>query len=283
MRHLRITLFALTLLLVTLCAAIAANAPFFFVHITDPQLGFTTSNKDMVAEIEHFTKAVEHINRLKPAFVLITGDLTNAKRDPKQVREFYRIAGQINPDIPVRMLPGNHDVGNAPTATDIRGYRKIFGDDYYSFSYNGAQFVAINACLLCNGADEGYRDEQRKWLVGALEAARASRPTHIFMCMHQPFFLNKADEPDRYQNIPLAQRTEYLHLTNRYGVDYAISGHLHHEQSADHGGMKLVTSGALSKSEGDPPDVGLRIWKVYPERVEHEFYTLGKVPQAVKL
>ncbi len=283
MRNLRTSIFVLTLLLVTLCAAMAANAPFFFVHLTDPQLGFTTSNKDMVAEIEHFTKAVEHINRLKPAFVLITGDLTNAKRDPKQVREFYRIASEINPDIPLKLLPGNHDVGNAPTAADIKGYRRVFGKDYYGFSYNGAQFIAINGCLLGNGADEAYREEQRKWLVETLESARASKPTHIFVCMHQPFFLNKADEPDRYQNVPLALRTEYLHLMNRYGVDYAISGHLHHEQSATHGGMTLVTSGALSKSEGEPPDVGFRIWKVYPDRVEHEFYTLDKVPQSVKL
>ncbi|NLN76612.1 MAG: hypothetical protein GX139_09905 [Armatimonadetes bacterium] len=37
------------------------------------------------------------------------------------------------------------------------------------------------------------------------------------------------------------------------------------------------------QSVADPPVVGLRIWKIYPHRVEHEFYALDKVPVSVKL
>ncbi len=264
-------------------AALAANAPFFFVQLADPQLGFTTGNKDMVAEIDHFTKAVADINRLKPAFVLISGDMTHSTRDPKQVREFWNIARDISPSIPLHLLPGNHDVTNTPTAADIRSYDRLFGPDHYSFCVNGTSFIVLDSSLLRDGADTTLRDAQRKWFESELASAQAAKAAHIFVCTHHPFFLTTPDEPDKYQNVPLAQRTDYLDLMTRYGVQYAISGHLHHEQTAKYNGLTLITCEPLSKSVAKPPVVGLRIWRVYPDRIETQFYALDKVPAEVKL
>ena len=58
-----------------------AAPPFFFIQLTDPQLGMFTDNKDFVQETANFEFAVAAVNRLKPAFVVITGDLVNKPGD----------------------------------------------------------------------------------------------------------------------------------------------------------------------------------------------------------
>jgi serine/threonine-protein phosphatase CPPED1 len=283
LKYLRIVSIALVLLVILACAALAAsNAPFFFVQIADTQLGFTTGNKDLTVEIDHFKQAVAHINRLKPAFVIVSGDMTHATHDPKQIREFWKIAREISPSIPLHLVPGNHDVGKA-TAEDIRSYEKLFGEDHYGFSVNGTSFIVLDSCLLRDGADTTLRDAQRKWFESELTAAEASKAAHIFVCTHHPFFLTKPDEADKYQNVPLAQRTDYLDLMTRCGVDYAISGHLHHDQTAKYNGLTLTTCEPLSKSVAKPPVVGFRIWRVYKDRIETQFYPLDKVPESLKL
>lgn len=283
MKHSRILATALILLAVIACAALAANdAPFFFVQLADTQLGFTKGGNDMEIEIDHFKQAVADINRLKPAFVIISGDLTNAAHNPRQIREFWKVAREISPDIPLHLVPGNHDVGKA-TAEDIRSYNKLMGEDHYSFSCNGTQFVVIDSPLLNDASDKTLRDQQRKWFETELAAAQANKATHIFVCTHQPFFLTKPDEADKYQNTPLAYRGDYLDVINRYNAQFAISGHLHHEQAARDRNLSLISCGPISKSVAKPPVVGLRIWRVYKDRVEQQFHALGKVPDHVAM
>lgn len=283
MKQLRIFSTLIILLALFACAAVAANAPFFFVQLADTQLGFTAGGNDMKVEIDHFKQAVAHINRLKPAFVIISGDLTNAAHSPIQIRAFWNVAHEINPAVPLRLVPGNHDVTNTPAAADIRSYTRLFGDDHYSFSVNGAWFIVLDSCLLRDGADTALRDGQRKWFETELAAARAANATHIFVCTHHPWFLSDPKEADRYQNVPLAVRQDYLDLMNKYGVDYAISGHLHYDLTARDRGLTLTSCGPISKSVAKPPVVGLRIWKVYPDRVESRFYALDDVPDQVRL
>lgn len=284
MNRARILAIALVLLALVAGAALAANdAPFFFVQLADTQMGFTNKNVDMIPEIEHFTAAVEHINRLKPAFVLISGDMVNTAHSPKQIRAFWNIAKTIRPDVPLHLVPGNHDVTNTPTAADVRSYNKLMGEDHYSFSVNGSAFLVLDSPLLNDGSDVALRDAQKKWFETELAAARAKNPTHIFVCDHHPWFLGTADEPDKYQNVLLAQRGTYLDLMNRYGVDYALSGHLHHELIGHDRNLTLLTDGPSSKSVATPPVVGLRIIRVYKDRVEHQFYGLDKVPSHVSM
>lgn len=275
---------ALVLLAMLACAAFAANnAPFFFIQLADTQMGFTNKNVDMIPEIANFSKAVEHINRLKPAFVLISGDLVNTAHNPKQIRAFWSIAKTISPDVPLYLVPGNHDVTNTPTADDIRSYTKLMGKDHYSFSYNGSEFVIIDSCLISDKSDNGLRDAQLKWFETELAAARARNPAHIFVCDHHPWFLKDPQEPSKYENVPLAHRGVYLDLMNRYGVEYALSGHLHHELIGHDRDLTLLADGPVSKSTAKPPVVGLRIVRVYKDRVERQFYGLDKVPEQANM
>lgn len=282
MNRIRIVLYILLLLFAVAFTAMAADNPFFFVQLADTQIGFTNKNVDMIPEIEHFNAAVAQINRLKPAFVIISGDMVNIAHSPKQIRAFWSIAKSISPSIPLYLVPGNHDVGKA-TAEDIASYEKLMGKDHYSFSYNGSEFLILDSCLISDSSDQNLREAQMKWFENELVAARAKNPAHIFVCDHHPWFIKAPDEPNQYQNVPLAYRSKYLDMMNTYSVDYALCGHLHEELIGHNRNLTVLTDGPLSLSFSNPPAVGLRILRVYKDHVEHQYYTLDKVPEQIKM
>lgn len=268
-------------LILSLCIGIAIAddaSDFFFIQIADTQLGMTSGSKDMTAEIENFNRAVEHINRLKPAFVIISGDMINADLNPTQIRAFWKIARKISPSIRLYLVPGNHDVGKANEG-NIHFYIKYFGKDHYSFSYKGTDFIVLNSCLIQDAdGDENLRTTQREWFESELEAAKKRNPNHIFVCTHHAWFLKDINENDTYFNIPKPERDVYIALMKRFGVDYALAGHLHDESKAKYGSLTMITTSSLGKALGQTP-VGFRVFNVYKDRVEHKYYPLDKVPE----
>src|SRR5512140_2543061 len=111
------------LLFFVLAAALSAQT---FVQMTDPQFGMLTSNKTFDHETANLEFAVAAANRIKPAFVVVTGDLVNRTGDAAQIAEYLRILQKLDPTIPVHSLPGNHDVGNEPTNESLAAYRQRF-------------------------------------------------------------------------------------------------------------------------------------------------------------
>src|SRR3954451_9563876 len=94
-----------------------------FIQMSDPQFGMYTKDKDFAHETANFEFAIATANRLKPAFVVITGDLTNKASDAAQTAEYKRIASKLYPAIKLYSVPGNHDVGNEPTKETLAAYR----------------------------------------------------------------------------------------------------------------------------------------------------------------
>src|SRR5262249_325131 len=125
------------------------EAPFFFIQITDTQFGMYESNEGWEQETALFSRAVASINRLRPRFVIMSGDMANqAVGEPEpaaQVAEFQRVAGGIDPAIPLLYVSGNHDVGNRPTPDALAAYRQEFGDDWYTFWAGGACGLVLNS------------------------------------------------------------------------------------------------------------------------------------------
>ena len=113
-----------------MAGALAAQT---FIQMSDPQFGMYTKDADFEHETANFEFAVAAANRLMPAFVVITGDLINKSADAAQAAEYKRIASKLDPKIKLFSVPGNHDVGNEPTAETLAQYRERFGPDYYSF------------------------------------------------------------------------------------------------------------------------------------------------------
>src|SRR5437660_12432887 len=128
------------LLCFVLCSAARfarGTEPFFFIQLTDPQFGMFAENTNFVQETANFEFAVATVNRLHPAFVVITGDLVNKVGDAAQIKEYKRILAKVDPQIPVYNVAGNHDVGNVPTPKTVAAYTNQFGPDHYTFRYKG--------------------------------------------------------------------------------------------------------------------------------------------------
>jgi serine/threonine-protein phosphatase CPPED1 len=263
-------------------AAVAAQAaePFFFIQLTDPQFGMFTGDKGFEQETINLEMAVASVNRLKPAFVVITGDLINKPGDAAQIAEYKRITAKISKSIPVYHLPGNHDVENAPTPASLAAYRRSFGSDWYSFRHGDFAGVVINTTVIHTpDAVMADLEKQRAWLDEELTKLRAAGAKPIVLFQHHPWFVSKASEPDGYFNLPLARRGDYLALLAQHGVTQAFGGHIH-RNSVALDGLEMVSTGPVGKpltGEGS----GLRIGIVRDGRVEHRFYPFSLLPEAV--
>src|SRR5438132_6785869 len=115
------------LLALTAAATLGAQT---FIQMSDPQFGMFTKDAGFEHETANFEFAIAAANRLKPAFVVITGDLTNKAGDAAQIAEFHRIAKKLDPKVKLFAVTGNHDVANEPTADTLAAYRKNFGPDH---------------------------------------------------------------------------------------------------------------------------------------------------------
>src|SRR4030095_10499582 len=180
-----------------------AAEPFFFIQLSDPQFGMFTDDRDFAQETANFEFAVATINRLRPAFVVITGDLVNKPGDQAQIAEFWRIATKIGPGIPVYHVAGNHDVGNVPTAESLAFYREQFGADRYTFRHGDFVGIVLNSSVIHSPqATPDELEQQEQWLRRELESARAEHSRHIVIFQHHSWFLKTPDEADEYFNIP---------------------------------------------------------------------------------
>src|SRR5947207_3962678 len=130
--------------------ALAAAAPLSaqtFIQMSDPQFGMFNKDASFEHETANFEFAIAAANRAKPAFVVITGDLTNKSGDAAQIAEFHRIAKKLDPKVKLYAVAGNHDVGNEPTGDSLAAYRKNFGPDYYTFQAGDITGIVLNSNL----------------------------------------------------------------------------------------------------------------------------------------
>ena len=264
-------------------ASLPAAEPFFFVQLADPQFGMFTNNKDFVQETANLEFAVATINRLRPAFVVVSGDMLNRPGDAAQIREYQRIMSRAGPGIPVYALAGNHDIGNAPSPAEIATYTNHFGPDHYTFRHAGLAGIVLNSVIIHTPQQAAPQlAEQERWLQAELKQARQQGAPHIVIFAHHPWFLRAADEPDEYFNIPGERRSRYLAWFRDAGVKYLFSGHYHRNAVARDAGFEAVASGPVGKPL-DTGKSGLRIVLVREGEIQHRFYHFGELPNRVDL
>ena len=254
------------------------KAPWFFIQVTDPQFGMYDSNAGFEKETILYEKAVAKINILNPDFVVITGDFVNDSKSVSQIKEFKRITAKINPKIPVYYTPGNHDLGQTPDENSMKEYIKNYGSDKFCFRHKGSSLIGFNSSLI---KAKLVKPEQKqfKWITKRLKESQEA--SHIILFCHYPFFNKTVDEPTAYSNIDLESRAKYLDLFNSNKVNAVFSGHYHNNSLSTYGNMQLVTTSALGKPLGKAPS-GIRIVKVYSDRIEHEYYGLEELPDSIQ-
>ena len=260
-----------------LLASLSAAGQNFFIQGSDPQFGMHAKDKNFVQETANFEFFVATVNRLKPVFAIVCGDLTNVVGNAQQIAEYHRIAAKVDPAIKFYSVAGNHDVGNQPTPESLALYRKNYGPDWYSFEAPGIYGIVLDSSVIAfPDRVQAEAAKQEEWLRAELVKARASgRIVAIFQ--HIPWFLATADEPDQYFNITLPIRARYLKMFAASGVRYVFAGHYHRnaEGAGDH--LAMITTGPIGMPIGPDPS-GFRIVSIQGQELRQEYVGLGVVP-----
>lgn len=282
-RHLVLLVIALAAVAALATAPREAEPGFFFIQLTDPQLGMAASNADFAQETAGLEFAIATANRLRPAFVIVTGDLVNKVDDEAQWAEYRRITAKLDRSIPLYNVVGNHDIADPPTAEALAVYTKRLGPDRYTFRHGSLAGIVINTpIIIATQQVPELAAAQEQWLKTELERARREGARHIVVFQHHPFFLADPAEPDQYFNIARELRGRYLALLKEAGVTHVFAGHLHRNATGKDGDLEMVTTGPVGMPTGGAKS-GLRIVTVTDKGIQHRYYDFGEIPNKVTL
>ncbi len=185
-----------------------------------------------------FDRAVDEVNRLRPDFVLMVGDMimgytTNVESLGAQWAE----AGEhmARADIPLIALPGNHDVTNE---TMLAYWKQHIGATYFSFDYKGCHFLLLNTDEVRHEGRSSFGEEQIAFAVSDIAATSGAR--HTFVLMHRPAWQD-ANTEDEWTNIQaaLGGRDYTVFAGHRHGLSLQIrSDRRYFVLSATGGGLE---------------------------------------------
>ena len=154
---------------------------------------------------DNWRVACAAVNVAKPDLVVVAGDLCINGAESDAEMEFAGAALKAI-EVPVRAIPGNHDVGDEPPgqtseqlidAARLARWNGVFGSDRFDMRFGAWHLIGINAQLCGSGLPED--EGQRHWLAERL--AQAEGPIALFS--HKPLFL---DSPDRSLAQPRSAR-----------------------------------------------------------------------------
>ena len=275
------------------------TGPFRVLFLADSQLGMYASfsglsesecdayaergmRVDAVPRVEGFEwdadryrRAVEAANRLRPDLVLFGGDMIDDPNSEDQLDAYLAISRGLDPEIPMRWAPGNHDIAPdtvVPTRDSIAAYRAVYGEDYYAFEAGPARFLVLNTVVIDHPelVPEEW-EAQRQFVEDALADQRQGVPTIVVG--HHPLFVSHPDEEDTYWNLPRERRAPLLESMHRAGVSLVLAGHWHRNAIARDGDLEMVVSGPVGYPLGQDPS-GFRLIEIGPTGISHEYLPL---------
>ncbi len=185
---------------------------------------------------DNFHRVSEYIDAKRPDLVINSGDLAFDAPTGRDDLEFARTLHDALP-VTCRYLPGNHDIGDNPTAVgpapsqpvteqDRQLFLSMFGEDRWQFEAAGWYFIGLNSLIMNTGlASEA---EQFDWLASQLSGARG-KPVALFL--HKPLFLDSPDDPElpataiRY--VPMPARRRLVEMFGAVDLRLVASGHVH--------------------------------------------------------
>ena len=200
------------------------------------QISDTHLSRNFPVLTENFRRISTHIDAARPDLVINSGDVS---WDGPTSRADMEFALALHAALPVdcRYLPGNHDIGDNPTAVgaapacpateELRGaFVSVFGEDRWQFEAAGWRFIGLNSLIMNTGIPS--EEEQEDWLASQLAGANG-KPIALFL--HKPLFLHTAEDPEQAATairfVPQPNRARLVALLGAYDVRLVASGHVH--------------------------------------------------------
>lgn len=204
---------------------------FRLTQISDTHLG-----RRFPGLIANFHAVCEHIDSERPDLVVNTGDVSF---DGPSGRDDVLFAKGLHDALPVpcRTIPGNHDIGDNPTAigpapkppvteAHRRQFCDIIGEDHWSFEAAGWRFIGLNTLVMNSGL--AFEAEQFDWLSQEISRVNG-RPVALFL--HKPLFLDLPDDPETPETsiryVPQPARARLIEMFAPIDLRLIASGHVH--------------------------------------------------------
>lgn len=198
---------------------------------------------------ENFARVAEHIGATRPDLVVNTGDLAFDAPTGKTDLEFAKELHDALP-VPVRHLPGNHDIGDNPTkvgdapkqpVTEAhrQNFRALIGEDRWQFEAAGWRFIGLNSLVMNSGLEADA--VQFDWLAGELSRA-GGKPIALFL--HKPLFLDLPGDAETIETairyVPQPARQRLIGMIADADVRLVASGHVHQRRDYTFGRLRHV-------------------------------------------
>ena len=254
----------------------AGRAPLRFTSFGDLS---TPVPGDSIASSAWAGYVVDQVERLRPLFHLLNGDLCYANVSPDRVAtwaHFFENNSRSARHRPWMPAAGNQENERGNGRLGYYAYQTRFGLPdhggepewrglWYAFTAGAVRVVSLANDDVCyqDGGDSyvrGYSGgAQRAWLERTLAAARADPGIDwIVVCMHQTAISSAHDANGCDRGI----REAFLPLFDRYGVDVVVCGHEHHYErshplrGADRQGETLRPRAVASRTDVIDTDAG---------------------------
>ena len=223
----------------------SAGTPLRLVQVSDTHLSRSHAYFN-----GNFDAFVALMRARPPDLIVHTGDVSFNGPDACNDLVFGRASLKRLPK-PWRVIPGNHDEGEAPqrepckqlvTEDRIAVWRTLFGDNWWAQDFGAWLLIGLDTALMGSGLPQELA--QRVFFESAL-ARRAGRPVMVFI--HMPPFLSDSDDSNFTRGaLNLAQRANFLDLCASGGVRTIACGHLHIYRAIQHRGMDIIWAPATS-------------------------------------
>ena len=199
----------------------------------------------------NFQRISEHIDATRPDLVVNSGDIAF---DAPTNRDDLAFAKELHTELPVDCiyLPGNHDIGDNPTAVGAppaqlateearKTFLTVIGEDRWYFEAAGWRFIGLNSLIMNTGL--GSEAEQFDWLSAQL-AKVDGKPVALFL--HKPLYLTVPDDPEReataIRYVPQPARRRLIEMFGAVDLRLVASGHVHQRRDFTFGHVRHVWS-----------------------------------------
>ena len=149
------------------------------------QISDTHLSRNFAKLTDNFDRVSEHVDANRPDLVINSGDVS---WDGPTSRADLEFAGELHAALPVdcRYLPGNHDIGDNPTAVGVapscpateerrEAFVSILGEDRWQFDAANWRFIGLNSLIMNTGIPSEARTGRMADLAACGRQRKADR------------------------------------------------------------------------------------------------------------